>query len=156
MKRQRVLVWTGGRPTDLVAEEIGRRTASLPDFPAPDPLRCGAIIIYQWGETTFEIAATACSVRVTPWGAAPMTWLQCKARQTREITPGEPIGMMMVLVPAHYVTAIQPGPPFHITPNRQPSDDIGVFPPTHPAPANALPLEQVEAALAELLSPELN
>ena len=151
MNRQRVLVWTGGRPTG--PRGGGHVADALPVFPAPAPLRRAALIEYHWGETKFEIVASACSLRFALWGAEAVTWLHCKAIQTAAMTPGEPTGLVNVLIPAHYVTRIEPGPTFRLTRSGQP-DEIGVFPPDQPTPAAALPLAEVERVLADLLLPQ--
>jgi hypothetical protein len=153
MKRQRVMFWTGGHPDG--ARGCEGMADALPDLPDPVPLHRAALIEYLWGETRFEIVASACSVRTTPWLRGQMTWLHCKAMQTAAVKPEEPTGLMNVLIPAHYVTAIGPGPTFRIARGRR-SDDIGVFPPNQPTPANVLPLEEIERALAELLASERN
>lgn len=85
-----------------------------------------------------------------------MTWLHCKASQTAAIASEGPTGLMTVLFPAHYVTAIRPGLAFQIRRSRKSEDDIGVFPPNQPAPEDALPLPEVERVLTELLAPERN
>jgi hypothetical protein len=153
MKRQHVSFWTGGHPDG--ARGCEGMAEALPDLLDPGPLHRSALIEYYWGETRFEIVAAACSVRTTPWQRGQMTWLHCKAMQTSAVKPDEPTGMMMVLIPAHYVTAIGPGPTFRIARRRR-SDDVGVFPPTQPPPLNALPLPEVERVLAELLTSERN
>jgi hypothetical protein len=154
MKRQKVFLWTGGQPDG--ARGCEGRVDTLPDLPAPTPLRRSAIIEYRWGEAKFECAATACSLRTTPWGNEQVTWLHCKAMQTEAITPDEPTGLMTVLFPAQYVTAVRPGPTFHIGQSRKSEDDIGVFPPNQPVPAGALPLAEVDRLVTELLTPERN
>jgi hypothetical protein len=111
--------------------------------------------VYQWGETTFEILAAACSVRTAPWGAEPMAWLHCKAIQTAEIRPEAPTGLMNVLFPVDYVTAIEPGPTFRLA-RARPPEDIGVFPPNQLSPEDAVPLAEVERVLADLLAAERN
>lgn len=146
MARQRFFIWTGGGPGD---PESGPRADALPELPAPDPLPRAAVITYWWGETRFEIVASAGSVRTTPWGAGRMTWLHCKAVQAGEIKPSGPTGQTTVLVPAQYVTAVVPGPPYQIT-RRGESADIGLFPPIHPTPPKALLPDEIERALAGL------
>ena len=153
MKRPHIFVWTGGHPVD--PERDRHMADGIPAFPAPDPLRRAALIEYFWGEARFEIVASACSVRTAPWGSEPVTWLHCKAKQTAAMTPGEATTLMTVLIPAHYVTGIGPGPTFRIG-HSGPSDDLGVFPPNQPAPAAALPLAEVERVLTDLLTPERN
>jgi hypothetical protein len=151
--KQRVILWTGGHPENVRGCE--RLVQALPELPAPAPLRRAARIVYFWGASRFEIVATACSVRSISWGAESMTWLHCKAMPTAEVKPEETTGMMNVLIPAHYVTAIGAGPTFHISRIRA-SDDLGVFPPNQQPPTDAVPLEVIERVLAELLTPERN
>jgi hypothetical protein len=103
----------------------------------------------------FNAWATACSVRTTTWGSRQMTWLHCMAVNVAEIAPDEPTRMMAVLIPAHHVTAIRPGPTFQLTRSQHP-EDLGVFPPSPFAPPDSLPLAEVERILAELLAPQRN
>ncbi len=153
MGPQRFILWTGGRPDD-VTEDV-RRANALPVLPAPAPLQRALAITYRWGETQFEMLASACSIRRTPWGDDEMAWLNCKAMQTALVKPGEPIGLMNVLVPAHYVTALQPGPTFQIAKSHT-SGDVGVFPPNKPTPADHLPLDEIEKVIAASLAVERN
>jgi hypothetical protein len=146
MMGQRFLIWTGGGRGD---PEAGPRSNAIPVLPAPAPLPRAALITYWWGKTRFEMAASACSVRTTLWGTGQMTWLHCKAVQTLAIKPDASAEMRNVLIPAHYVTAVKPGPTYQITHCRT-SGDIGLFPPTHPAPPHALPLTEIERALQGL------
>ena len=152
MKRQRILLWTGGHPDG--AKGCEGKTDTLPYLLAPAPLRCSVIIEYQWGPAKFEVVAGACSVRSTPWGSEQMTWLHCKAAQTTKIRFDEPVGLMTILFPAHYVTGIRLGPAFHPGRRRPYEDDIGVFPPNQSAPADALPLADIERFIAQLVAPE--
>jgi hypothetical protein len=154
MKKQQVFIWTGGNPDGFKGCE--GKADTLPFLPAPTPLRRAALIAYQWGETKFEIAATACSLRTTPWGSEQVTWLHCKASQTEELTFDEPTRLTTVLFPAHYVTAIKPGTTFHLAQSRKFECDVGVFPPNQPTPPDALPLAEVERVVTELLIPERN
>jgi hypothetical protein len=152
MKPQRFFIWTGGRgggPDDL------RRADALPLLPAPLPLWRSARIVYQWGPSRFEILASACSVRTTPWDDDAVTWLQCKAAHVNEMKPDGPTTVKSVLFPADYVTAIGPGLAFRIAERRR-TDDFGLFPPNHPTPAGALSLEEIEQALAKLRVAERN
>ena len=153
MKRHHFIIWTGGRFQP--SKECQQMVDALPLLPPAVPLWRAALIHYQWGDAQFEIVATACSLRTTPWGSDEMIWLQCKAMQTAAIKPDPDTGLINVLIPAHYVTGIAPGPTFQIARSGK-SDDVGVFPPSQPAPENALPLEEVERVLAELLTPERN
>jgi hypothetical protein len=153
MAGQQFYIWTGGQAH--AAAECLPLAEALPWLPDPTPLRRAAHISYQWGDMRFDIWATACSVRTTPWGGALMTWLHCKAMNTVEIRPEEPTRLMTVLIPAAYVTSIRPGPTFRLT-QSQLSADLGVFPPNRPDPAASLPLAEVEHILAGLLAPERN
>lgn len=85
-----------------------------------------------------------------------MTWLHCKAIPTADMKFDEPTGLMTVLFPAHYVTGIKPGPTFRVGQSRKPEDDIGVFPPNQPTPADPLPLSEVERVVTQLLALERN
>lgn len=153
MKRQRFITWTGGQRRG--SQESQRLAEALPYLPPPAPLFRAALIEYQWGAAKFEIVSTACSVRATPWGSEEMIWLHCKAMQTVMIQAEQPTGLMSVLIPAHYVTGIQPGPAYRIVNTRR-GQDIGIFPPNQVTPASAVPLAQIERALAELRTPERN
>jgi hypothetical protein len=153
MKRQKICIWTGGQAGDW--EEFRAYAEALLPLPGPTPLRRAALIKYWWGPVEFTIFASACSLRTTRWGDEQVTWLHCKARETVEVRPDEPVGVITVLFPAAYITSIGPGPTFHLKRGRD-GEDIGVFPPNQPAPAGALPLAEVERALADLLLVERN
>jgi hypothetical protein len=153
MTGQRIFIWEGGQPH--IVEGCQEWAEMIPPLPEPAPLGRTAHISYRWGEMAFNILATACSLRTTVWGDGSMTWLHCKAKPIAEITPDESTGMMTALIPASYVTSIQPGPTFRLNRSR-PSVDLGVFPPVWPAPAGSLPLAEVERILEELLTPERN
>jgi hypothetical protein len=154
MKQQKIFVWTGGQPARDGEASRANAEALLP-LPEPTPLRKAALIKYRWGAAEFTILASACSLRTTAWGGGQMTWLHCKAQQVEAVRPDEPTGLMTALIPAPYVTSVGPGPTFHLT-RGSGNEDIGVFPPNQPAPAGALPLAEVERALAELLLVERN
>jgi hypothetical protein len=142
---QQIFVWSGKQPFD--AEETRRNTAALPCFPAPTPLPRAILIHYRWGDSSFEIAVLACSIRIAPWGNEQVTWLHCKAIETVDIRPGEPGGVRNVLIPADYVTSVGSGPTFRFQ-QRGISEDIGLFPPNQPTPPDALPLDEVERLIA--------
>ncbi|MDB5313993.1 MAG: hypothetical protein JWO38_8195 [Gemmataceae bacterium] len=153
MDEPRVFIWSGGQPRD---------PGSSPDavdhllaLPPPAPLRRSDHIAYRWGDSTFDIHAAACSVRTTAWGTGHMTWLHCKATTAGAIAADATARLMTVLIPAHYVTRIEPGLRFR-TARYVRSGDVGVFPPNRPVPADGLPLAEIERIMAELLSPELN
>jgi hypothetical protein len=153
MKRQLVCIWTGGKPDSAKGCEMLAK--ALPDLPDPDPLCRAALIDFHWGNTHFEIVATACSIRCIAWGSKELTWLHCKAMRTAEIKADEKTSLIAVLIPAHYVTRIRPGPTFRIGRSRK-SQDLGLFPPNKPAPVDAVPLAEVERVITELLAPERN
>lgn len=153
MKKQHIFVWTGGEA--VIGQHCQPLADTLPDFPDPIPLHRTAHLEYKWGATKFEILATACSLRLTEWDGEPLTWLHCKAVQTEAVKPDESVRLIGVLIPASYVVTIKPGPTFRINRARH-SDDLGVFPPIHSTPEDALPLEVIERVIAELLTPERN
>jgi hypothetical protein len=153
MKRQHVLVWTGG--SDRLTKQCQPMANALPDFPDPVPLSQTALIEYQWGKTHFDIFVTACSLRNAAWGDEVMPWLHCKGMQTSHINPKGPTSQIMVLIPAHFVTSIKTGTSYRIVNPRQ-CDDLGVFPPNQPTPVDALPLAEVERVLMELQTTERN
>jgi hypothetical protein len=126
-------------------------------LPEPTPLARAAILTYEWGDQRFEVICSACSLRTLPWKdtGESLTWLHCKAMTTAEMKPDEATGMMTVLIPAHYVTSIRPGPTFRIS-RAKPTRDVGVFPPTKPTPALALLLSELEKAITGMLDPVRN
>jgi hypothetical protein len=142
---QQFTIWCGGQAGD--PEDFGRAAAIAP-LPAPTPLPRIAFITHWWGKTRLRFAAAACSVRTTPWGNGSMTWLHFKGREMTD-GPDERTATITVLVPAHHVTAVQPGPEYTLKPGG-PGGVIGLFPPRQPAPPHALPLAEVERALAGL------
>lgn len=154
MERQRLNFWTGGLPHG--AEGCEEMAAGFPAFAPPARLSRAVRVVFQWGGARFEFAVAACSVRTAPWGREPMAWLHCKAAQTSAITPDEPTRVMTLLIPAHYVTAVWPGPALRFARHRNVEEEIGVFPPNQPAPADALPLSEIERAITDLLVPERN
>jgi hypothetical protein len=86
-----------------------------------------------------------------------VAWLHCQGQQTELIRLDEPTDLVDVLIPAHYVTALEPNTTFQIGRRRRPDGSVmGVFPPNQLIPAAALTLEQVERGVADLRSPELN
>jgi hypothetical protein len=150
-RQQKIFLWTGGRPE--TAKGSQEKADALPYLPAPATLHRTALIEYYWGQTRFEILATACSVRITRWGDEQMTWLHVKARPVAEIQLGQPTGMIAVIFPAQYVTGIQPGPPFQQATEGEEGGDLGVFPPNQPPPDGALALWEVERTIVELMEP---
>jgi hypothetical protein len=126
-------------------------------LPPPTPLRQALSIHYQWGEQKFDIVATAASIRTVEWEdtGEDVTWLHCKAIQTMNIKPDGSSSMMNVLIPAHYVTHAEPGPTFYVSKHR-PRPDLGIFPPTQPAPANPVPLAELDRLIGTLVDPTLN
>ncbi len=80
-----------------------------------------------------------------------MTWLHLKGKQAFNGEIQDKPGVTL-LVPVKYVTSIVPGPVFRRPRNRT-GINVGVFPPTHPAPNIAMPLSCIEAAIADLRIP---
>jgi hypothetical protein len=126
-------------------------------LPPPTPLRRAAVLVFRWGEQVHECYCTACSVRVLDWEETgeEITWLHFKGMRIAEIKPEGATGMMNLLVPAHYVISIKPGPTFTLT-SSKPSTDIGVFPPNQPTPPDRMDLEEIARVVEDLVSPELN
>lgn len=143
---QQFSIWTGGQAAD---PENGRRAAAIDPLPAPAPLPRCALVTFWWGRTRLEFAVVACTIRATSWGAERMTWLHCKGTQVTANVPEGAVGTMAILVPAHYVTGVRPGPGFTIT-ERHAGGTSGLFPPSRPAPPHAMPLPEIERALAGL------
>ena len=103
-----------------------------------------------------DLADFMAAVAATP-PDEPVTWLHCTAMRTAEVNWDGPTRMMNVLIPAHYVTGIKPGPPFQLgRRDFQGSGSVGVFPPIHPPPDGALPLEEIEQTIVRFLDPVLN
>ncbi len=155
MKQQRVTVWTGGQPE--ASEGCLQLAEALPALPAPAPLRRSALVEFSWGAYQFQFLAAACSVRTALWGGESVAWVHCKGQQTAVMRLDEPTVLFEVLIPAHYVTALEPNTTFQILRSRPPDGPVlGVFPPNHPTPAAALPLEEIKRVVADLRSPALN
>lgn len=153
MAEPRVCMWTGGKPRS--PRDYPDEVDHLLALPPPAPLRQSARIAYRWGDSTFEVYASACSVRTTAWGIGEVTWLHCQAMTVAEAPVDVPVGMMAILVPADYVIRIEPGLHFRHTKYQRPKD-VGVFPPLWPAPADHVSLAEIDRVLVDLLSPELN
>jgi hypothetical protein len=132
-------------------------SVDLSSLPEPARLRRAAVIHYQWGPQKFEIWCIACSIRALTWieTGELITWLHCKALPKQEIPEEEVAKMMTVLIPAHYVTAVQTGPTFTLRSSGR-SRDIGIFPPTQPTPDNHLSVEEIERVIVDLLEPSRN
>jgi hypothetical protein len=143
---QHFKIWTGGGPG---APEDGRWASAIAPLPDPEPLPRAALITHWWGMARFESAVVACSIRTTPWGVGLMTWLHCKGVPVTGDVPDGSVTTMALLIPAHYVTGVRPGPGFTIA-ARGAAGTIGLFPPSQPAPPHAIPLSEVERALAGL------
>src|SRR6266702_973971 len=129
----------------------------LTSLPDPTPLRRGAVIHYECGTLKFEILCIACPIRILPWKETGerITWLHCKAIPKQEIPQDKPAKMTTVLIPAHYVTAIETGPTFTLFSSHR-SEPIGIFPPNQCTPQNHLSLAQIEKIIADLLEPSRN
>lgn len=127
-------------------------------LPEPTPLKRAAIIEYQWGATHFRMLCTAADVREEPWNTGDkVVWLHCKVTQVFDHFPSEsePKTTTTIMVPASYVTKIEPGPKCHVSQGKR-NPDIGVFPPEHPDPKESLGIELVRRKIGEMMSPERN
>ena len=129
----------------------------IASLPPPTPLRRGMLFHYHWGEQQFEVVASAASVRTVFWDKVDreVTWLHCTAVPTKEIGSDGSGNMMTVLIPAEYVTRAEDGPTFRIT-HFRPTTAQFIFPPTHPRPGNAMPLEELQRVIGDLLDASLN
>jgi hypothetical protein len=154
MAEQHIFFWSGGQPPPQ-PEDTKPLVEAVPLMPPPVPLRRAAHIRFQWGETIFDVWATACSVRTAPWGSAEVDWLHCKGMHVPEVKPDEPTNLVTVLIPSDYVIGIGPGPTFRLG-RTQPSADWAIFPRNRPTPAARLVLADIERQLAALLAPERN
>jgi hypothetical protein len=107
-------------------------------LPDPTPLWRALLLRFQWGSQKFKAFASACSVPVVAWEGEEVTWLHCKAVETKNIKADGTAKAITALIPARYVTFAEAGPPFLLTRSR-PTGDLGFFPPTKPPPAAAVP-----------------
>lgn len=144
--QQQICIWTGGGPD---SPDDRRRASAVEPLPDLEPLPRSAVIAFWWGMARFEFAVIACSIRTTSWGAGRMTWLHCKGVQVTDDMPDGSISTMALLIPAQYVTGVRPGPGFTLA-ARGTADTIGLYPPSKPAPPHAIPLSEIERALAGL------
>lgn len=101
-------------------------------LPEPEMLPRSIVVEYSWGTSRFEVICTACSIRMLEWpdSGEMVSWLHCKACPTDKLKSGSGIKMMVVAIPAQYITSIRPGPRFRIG-ARSRTEDVGVFPPEH-------------------------
>jgi hypothetical protein len=117
-------------------------------LPAPTPLRRTAVVSFVWGTQRFHIVCVACSLRREPYpdkSGEPIDWLHIHGFHGGRYTKVNPSGSVSTapyLIPAKYVMQITYGGRFKITEARK-AEDIGIFPPIHPAPDAALPLNQI-------------
>ncbi len=120
-------------------------------LPAPTPLRRSAIISFVWDSQPFHVVCIACSVRraADPDTGAEIDWVHCQGFQRGPVNPSGPVATTFYLIPASYVIRITYGGRFRISEQKK-SEDLGRFPPTHPAPDAALPLSQVSEIIASL------
>jgi hypothetical protein len=122
-------------------------------LPEPIDLKRIAIVKFQLGDDHFEAYCWAASIRSEVWEntGERMNWLHLKGRQAHggELTdaPG-----VTLIVPAQYITSVEPGPAYQRT-KRRTKADVGVIPPGKPAPQNALELSDIERAIADLQIP---
>jgi hypothetical protein len=108
-----------------------------------------------WGLQRFEVIASACSIRRIVWEGQEVTWLHGKAVQSKDIKPDGTAKAITALIPAHYVTGAEAGPPCQWRRSR-PNNELGVFPPNKPPPAAAVPLEELGRLIASLVDTSIN
>ena len=126
-------------------------------LPAPAALHTTALITFQWGEQTFEMVATAASIRQLPWEdtGEPMTWLHCKAFQLHAAKEGAPIQVLTLLIPIQYVTRILPAVKYRLG-RSNPAAEPGIFAPVKLVPPERLPVPEIERVLTALRDPSNN
>ena len=81
--------------------------------------------------------------------------MQCKGMNLAGLDLENPVGLITVVIPAHYVTSIKPGPTFRIKRSSR-KGDTAIFPANQPTPANRLSLPEIEHAIADLMTVERN
>ncbi len=124
-------------------------------LPPPTPLRRTAVVHFSWGEQRFAFVCSACSLRREPdpeKGGDPIDWLHVYGFQGGHYTKVNPSGTVSTipyLIPAQYVMQITYGGRYKVTEVKK-SEDLGIFPPIHPAPEAALPLNQIRDIIAGL------
>lgn len=124
-------------------------------LPAPAPLRRTAVVSFVWGTEPFHIVCSACSLRREPdpdEGGEPIDWLHVHGFQGGRFTKVNPSGTISTtpyLIPAQYVIRIGYGGRFKIAQEKR-SPDLAIFPPKHPAPHAALPLNQIREIIERL------
>ena len=109
-------------------------------LPEPIPLRQAAIMEFTSGPQHFTLLCVAAEVRNELWeDGRRVDWLHCKGVQVFNAMPNEsePIKSTTYMVPADYVTRFDTGPPYKISEYKK-TEDIGLFPPEHPAPTDKL------------------
>lgn len=119
--------------------------ASIPD---PDPLTQSVLVDYQWGDTTFEILCTACTVRTLLCldSGCDIEWLHCKAVQRHDVEKGGLLSATTCLIPCQYVTRIRPGPTYNVV-EKKTTEDVALFPANQRAPSSAIPIFEIHRAL---------
>ena len=128
-----------------------------PKFPEPTPLKRMAVLEYDWGPQHFKMLCSAATIRKEKYTTGEMVeWLHFKGVQFfREIPAEAEVKMTTYLVPANYVTKIEPGPYYHVSSGVK-TIDTGVFPPIHPVPAASLGIKALDDAIANLMTAERN
>ena len=116
----------------------------------PPNLKRSAIVEYTWRAEQFRLVLSAAEVRDEPWETGDIvSWLYCKGFQIHsnvsDLSGAK--NTMTFLIPAAYVTSIENGPTFRIQKTKK-TEDIGVFPPIHPAPPNALSIQVVKQRIS--------
>jgi hypothetical protein len=126
-------------------------------LPPPTPLGQGLSVHFQWGEQKFEMVASAASIRAFPWEdtGEVVTWLHCKGIQVQAMKPDAEVGLTSYLIPAAYVTHAAPGPTFRLV-RASPQSDLGIFPPTKPAPPNAVATDELDRIIGSMVDASIN
>jgi hypothetical protein len=122
-------------------------------LPEPIDLKQLAVVTFRCGGQTFDAYCWAASVRTEVWEdtGEETTWLHLKSRQAFRGQMMDKPGQTL-LVPTKYVTSIEPGPAYRRIRKRT-NNDIGVFPPDQPPPADAMNLPAIMEAVFKFQIP---
>lgn len=120
-------------------------------LPAPTPLRRTAIVSFLWGTQSHHIVCVACSVRRAPdpETGQEIDWVHCQGCGREEVCRTKSVPTTYYLIPASYVVRITYGGRYTIA-ERKKSEDLGIFPPIHPAPDAALTVSQIREIITFL------
>jgi hypothetical protein len=110
-----------------------------------------AFVEFAWGTQRFRFACISGNVIVEPFEDRAVTWLHCQGFDAKRGLPkNRPQPTKIFMIPAFYITGISIVGGYSLSQRRR-SKDIGVFPPTHQEPNNAIGVAQVRQAVAKIL-----